>query len=393
MLSLVEQSISTQTRPVGKLFGARPRGPILYPMISGSVVIAALLSPLLYSLPTISPPVNWNVKRELADNDGDLTGEWDQEKVPYDPRLRARRIALGLLRGKNLTLQSAGRCRLSAGPITLRISQGNNEEPLRKSRGENEGTDTMIGYQPVGTLDSSADAACVAWDDRCRRSRMSGEMGSGRQLSVIAMIAIVVVGVVALAASPARAHGGADEADAVDLVEQALAIVVNSPGAVGEALERVETALAEEAEEPTGELDIASLEMAAAALETGDLHDAEDALVAALGIDPHADGEEPAEALEESPSDSSPDAAADGSGDPGAAPAEDQAIGTEDSHDEEQPAETAATATGVAAHGLTDRVDGGFRAPSGTDVASLVLAGVLAVGGFSLAYLRRGGTR
>ncbi len=218
-------------------------------------------------------------------------------------------------------------------------------------------------------------------------------MGSGKRLTAISMIAVVVavIGAVALAPPPALAHGGGDEAGAVDLVEQALAIVVNSPDAVGEALERVEAALAEEAEEPTGELDIASLQLAAAALERGDLHDAEDALVAALGIDPHADEDERVEAVEESPSVSTPDAVSDGSADSDVAPEKDQTSGTEDSDHDARPAEPAATSADVASHGLTDRVDGGFRAPSGTGVAALVLAGVLAAGGFALAYLRTGG--
>jgi hypothetical protein len=40
------------------------------------------------------------------------------------------------------------------------------------------------------------------------------------------------------------AHGEEGEAEAVDLVEQALAIVVNSPDAMSEAQERIEAALA-----------------------------------------------------------------------------------------------------------------------------------------------------
>ncbi len=62
-------------------------------------------------------------------------------------------------------------------------------------------------------------------------------MGSEKRLAAIPMIAVAVavIGAIALASSPALAHGGADEAGSVDLVEQALAIVVNSPDAVGEA--------------------------------------------------------------------------------------------------------------------------------------------------------------
>lgn len=218
-------------------------------------------------------------------------------------------------------------------------------------------------------------------------------MGDGKRLTAIPMIAVAVavIGAFALVAPPALAHGGADESGSVDLVEQALAIVVNSPDAVGEALERVEAALGEEAEEPTGELDIASLELAAAALETGDLHGAEDALVAALGIDPHADEDEPVEAVEEPPSVSAPDATSGGRADADVVPVRDQTSDTEDSDDDVQPTEIAAASTDATSHGLTDRVDGGFRAPSGTGVAALVLAGALAVGGFALAHSRTGG--
>lgn len=210
-------------------------------------------------------------------------------------------------------------------------------------------------------------------------------MGSGKRRTAIPIIAVVVavMGAVVLTPLPALAHGGTDEADAVDLVEQALAIVVNSPDAAGEALERIEAALAEEAGEPTGELDVASLELAVGALETGDLHGAEDALVAALGIDPHAQVDERVEAVEESPSGSTAD--------PAAAPTEAPAREIEDSDSEERPAETAGASIDTAFHGLTDRVDGGFRTPSGTDIAALLLAGVLAVGGFALTYSRTGG--
>ncbi|MFV1999290.1 MAG: hypothetical protein ACC654_02895 [Acidimicrobiia bacterium] len=223
------------------------------------------------------------------------------------------------------------------------------------------------------------------------QSRSSGGMGSRKRRTVVAMFAVAVAlaGAVMLAPPSAFAHGGDEEANAVDLVEQALAIVVNTPDAVGEALERVEAALADEAEESTGELDIASLELAAAALETGDLHDAEDALVAALGIDPHAD--EPVDAVEEAPTVSTPKPTSDGSADADVVPDSGQSSGTEDSNDVDRPVETTAASTDAASHGLTERVDGGFRAPSGTGVAALVLAGVLAAGGFALAHSKTGG--
>lgn len=166
-----------------------------------------------------------------------------------------------------------------------------------------------------------------------------------RRFSVFLSTVVVIV----LVATPALAHGDDEEADPVNLVEQALAIVVSTPAAADEALERIESALAVESDEPTGELEVAALELAAASIEAGDLHGAEDALVAALGSDPHA-----------------------GASDPGPA--------SEDT--------SAAVAGEGAGHGLTDRVDGGFRSPSGLDAAALAAAAVLAVGGFGLVFKR-----
>jgi len=222
--------------------------------------------------------------------------------------------------------------------------------------------------------------------------KLAGRGGRRRTAGIVMIaVAVAVIGAVGLAPQRVMAHGGGDEAGAVDLVEQALAIVVNSPEAAGEALERVEAALTEEAEEPSGELDVTSLELAAAALEAGDLHDAEDALVAALGIDPHADQDEAVEPVEESPAGSAPEAAAQDSQDAGVVGNSDETAGTEDPADEADRVETAAVSSDTASHGLTERVEGGFRAPSGTGIAALVLAGVLAVGGFVLAYSRSGG--
>jgi len=193
--------------------------------------------------------------------------------------------------------------------------------------------------------------------------------------------------VAALVATPALAHGDDEEADPVNLVEQALAIVVNTPTAADEALERIEAALAAEESEPTGELDVASLEIAALSLEGGDLHEAEDALVAALGSDPHAGSTDPQEAVAEpaiqpgegSTADSHPETIAP------------ESVGSQesvaDAHDEPS-ANPGPGATEVAAHGLTDRVDGGFRSPSGLDAAALAAAVVLAVGGFGLVFKR-----
>lgn len=188
-------------------------------------------------------------------------------------------------------------------------------------------------------------------------------MGSGRRLIAVAMlvIAAAVIGATTWTISPAFAHGGeeGDEVDPVNLVEQALAIVVNAPEKADEALERIEAALAEEAEEPTGELDIAAVEAAAAALETNDLHEAEDALVAALGGDLNASADE---SVREPASQSEGDETEEGPGN-----------------------------SDAVAHGPTERVDGGFSAPSRTDIAALAAAAVLAAGGFAFVYSKKGG--
>jgi len=149
----------------------------------------------------------------------------------------------------------------------------------------------------------------------------------------------MVLAVVAWAAVPALAHGDDGEADPVDLVEQALAIVVNTPEAAAEASERVEDALAAEASEPSGELDVVALEAAAAALEGGELLDAQDALMEALGQE------------------------------------SDDTSGTD--------------SAGSTVHSFTERVDGGLRAPSGVEAVALGFAFAIAVGGFVL--LRRRG--
>jgi len=221
-------------------------------------------------------------------------------------------------------------------------------------------------------------------------------MGSVRRKVVIATAVIGFVGW----AVPALAHGGEDDAAAVELVEQALAIVVNTPAASGEALERVEAALAAEAEEPSGELDITSLQLAAGFLEAGDLHEAEDALVTALGIDPHAGGDDPTEVVAAP----SQEPGAVPAQEPEAAPAEEPApVPVEES--EAAPAEEASPIGAVqggdgrgeepptgeaAAHGLTERIDGGFSAPVGTSVVALAAAALLAVGGLALVLKKNG---
>lgn len=171
--------------------------------------------------------------------------------------------------------------------------------------------------------------------------KTGSRLWSGLVLSVL---------VVLWSALPALAHGGEGESDPVNLVEQALAIVVNTPDAVDEALERVEEALGTEAAEPSGELDVPALEEAAVALEDDRLHDAEDLLVEALGQDPHAGSAEP--------SSFSSTAAEEVTG--------------------QMPPQ----------HGLTDRVDGGFEIPSAGGWTAIGVAAAGAVVGVILVRRR-----
>lgn len=203
-------------------------------------------------------------------------------------------------------------------------------------------------------------------------------------------MAAAVVGLLVWTAAPALAHGENNDSGAVELVEQALAIVVNSPGASGEALERIEAALEAETEEPSGKLDIVSLELAVDALRQGDMHDAEDALVTALGIDPHAGSADPT-VTAEAPPPSEPaadpveavdDTSAEAPGVVEDAHVEDPKT-VDDDHSEEADDTTRA-------HGLTERIDGGFRAPGGTAIIELGAAALLAVGGLAM-VLNKGG--
>ena len=177
-----------------------------------------------------------------------------------------------------------------------------------------------------------------------RRSRKAE--GKGPRLWMGLVLTVLVV---SWAALPALAHGGEGESASVNLVEEALAIVVNTPDATGEALERVEEALEAEEVESSGELDVAALDDAAGALEEGRLHDAEDALVEALGQDPHARPAEPV---------SFSSAAADEG------------------------------ATAASLHGLTDRVDGGLRTPSAGGWTAIGLAVIAAAIGWVMVRRR-----
>jgi len=195
-----------------------------------------------------------------------------------------------------------------------------------------------------------------------------------RTIQVFATGLVVAVFVAAWGATPAVAHGGEEEPDPVNQVEQALAIVVNTPDAVGEALERVEEALAEETDEPSGQLDIVALEEAVLALEESRLHDAEDALVRALGRDPHVEDPEPADIGETAePVESAPPADVAQPETP-TEPEEPVATSPGDSN-----VETEATAE----HGLTSRIEGGFIAPTSSGWTALGVALLLALGGIA----------
>ncbi len=189
-----------------------------------------------------------------------------------------------------------------------------------------------------------------------------------------------LIGLLVLTAAPAFAHGDDEDSGAVELVEQALAIVVNSPAASGEALERIEAALEAETETPSGDLDITSLELAVDALKQGDMHDAEDALVTALGIDPHAGSEDPTVTV---PAASPPVLTADPTDAPAEVVEDGQAAVVDDDHGEEATEEPEV-------HGLTERIDGGFRAPGGTAAIELGAAALLAAGGLAM-VLNKGG--
>ncbi|MFV1961967.1 MAG: hypothetical protein ACC658_09040 [Acidimicrobiia bacterium] len=200
-------------------------------------------------------------------------------------------------------------------------------------------------------------------------------------MNVFATGLMVAVLVTAWGSTPADAHGGDGESDPVNLVEQALAIVVNTPDAPGEALERIEEALAEEAEEPSGELDLVALEDAAVALEEARLHDAEDALVRALGLDPHLEDPEPADRGEVAePVEQAPPADV---AQPQAPPEPEEAVDT-------SPDDSNSEAEATAEHGLTSRVEGGFIAPTPSGWPALGVALLLAVGG--IAFVAKKGT-
>lgn len=157
------------------------------------------------------------------------------------------------------------------------------------------------------------------------------------------VVGLLLLAAFALFAGPALADGGGGESAPVDLIEQALAIVVNAPGSMGEALERVETVLAEDPSKLAG-LNLGALEAARDALERADDHGAEDALVQALGRDPHVE---------------------EGSVEPSR-------------EDQPEDPESGLLTTPILEHGLTERLEAGFRPP---DLVALTAAIVMAGAG------------
>ena len=153
---------------------------------------------------------------------------------------------------------------------------------------------------------------------------------------------LLLSAVIAFQAIPALADGGGGESEPVDMIEQALAIVVNAPGSRGEALERVEAVLAAEDASELAGLNLEALATARDALERGDDHAAEDSLVKALGQDPHPQ---------------------EGSVGPAGA-------------DEPEDEEPGLLTTPILEHGLTERLEAGFRPPNAIAlIAALVIAG------------------
>ena len=200
-----------------------------------------------------------------------------------------------------------------------------------------------------------------------------------------AIVALLLVPLM-LIGGPVLAHGEDGEAEPVELVEQALAIVVNTPDSMGEAAEKLEAVL--EAD-PAGlmDLDVEAVARALAAVEAGDAHAAEDALIEALGQDPH-----PEEAVE------GPEGTAGATGTteaptsettmtpttvttvtPTTAPAGEGGGG-----EDEDNAEAGLLSTPILDHGLTERLEGGLRSPG---IFTLLLAVILAGAGTYL--LRR----
>lgn len=133
-------------------------------------------------------------------------------------------------------------------------------------------------------------------------------------------VALAAVAVVAVGA-PALAHGGEDLSDrGLVLVRQAIAMIVSSPGDVGEIGERI--AAAQAAPDPSG-VDLELVDQAADALGAGDLQQTRLLLERSIGAAPvgaapaetAAPGQDTAgDTAGQEPSEADPSAAAEGAG-------------------------------------------------------------------------------
>jgi len=96
--------------------------------------------------------------------------------------------------------------------------------------------------------------------------------------------AVLILAWSALLTPPVAAHEGEEEVPAAELVEQAIALIRGQPDQVEAIADKIHDAL--EAEDAEG-VDLELVERADAALETGDLHEAQDLLEEAIGAAPH----------------------------------------------------------------------------------------------------------
>lgn len=115
---------------------------------------------------------------------------------------------------------------------------------------------------------------------------MESRRSASRVAAGLAIVAAVLAG-----AAPARANEADGSTRAADLVRQAIAIVVNKPGGLAGARERI--ADTREAKDRSG-VDVSLLEQADGALAAGDVHQGRALLEQAIGARPHTGGAEPA---------------------------------------------------------------------------------------------------
>ena len=106
-----------------------------------------------------------------------------------------------------------------------------------------------------------------------------------------AAMSLLAIAVVFTGAGPAWAHEGEESDKAADLIRQAIALVVNEPGKLADAREKVGDA--RKAKDQTG-VDMALLGQGDDALAAGDIHQGRAFLEAAIGARPHTGGAEPA---------------------------------------------------------------------------------------------------